>query len=374
MQIAQASETHVAAETTTSSKPWFSIQWHITSRCNQRCKHCYDVNRPDYQSDLANELSLADCKTVLDSLVEFCDVAGARPTACITGGDPLVRKDVFGVFEYAHELGVPFRILGNPYLLNEENLARMKELGLRSYQVSIDGMKEKHDWLRKPGSFDATCESIQTLKKQDVQSIVMFTLSRQNAADLLPVISLCCELGVDIFAFARYCTPSTPVLRSESFTPKEYRQLLVDVDTHVKVLKERDCETRFNRKDHLWKLLLYERGELDLSNPQEQILRGCHLGQHLNILPDGTVYACRRFNSPIGKVPEQSLLKIYVSDDMECYRRIESLEKCRLCPLLKHCRGCPAASYAESGRWQAADPQCWWKPVSEEISNTRASD
>ena len=88
---------------------------------------------------------------------------------------------------------------------------------------------------------------------------------------------------------------------------------------------------------------------------------GCNIGgRSLAVLPDGTVYACRRFTSPVGKVPEESFLDIYVSEKLDDYRQYDRFEKCSECPLHQYCRGCPAVAFAASGgNCYAADPQCW---------------
>ena len=78
------------------------------------------------------------------------------------------------------------------------------------------------------------------------------------------------------------------------------------------------------------------------------------------VLADGTVMACRRFPSPVGKVPEEKLIDIFLkSSELNKYRNIHSLEKCSKCSLLRFCRGCPAVAYGQTGDWRKADPQCW---------------
>jgi len=347
--------------------PFFVIQWHITGLCDQACWHCYMVNDPtSHKRELERELSLADCKAIIDSFIDFCEIAGARPAINFTGGDPLLRPNFFEILKYASLCGVRLSVMGNPFHLNAENISRMKKLGVASYQVSLDGMEEMHDSLRMPGSFLATIKAIRLLTKCGMRTVVMFTLSKKNQKDLFEVMRLVDSLGVNAFAFARLST--NPVIdrkilpEEAGFTPQEYRNLLLDAQSLIAELKVNGSKTSFTLKDHLWKLLLYEQGKLKLEpNPDNQVISGCHIGERdLAILADGTVFACRRFNSPIGKVPKQSILEVFTSERLDHYRDIGKLEACSKCPLLCYCRGCPAVAYGFSGgNFFASDPQCW---------------
>jgi radical SAM/SPASM domain protein of ACGX system len=350
-----------------SEMPFFVIQWHVTGLCDQSCLHCYMVNDPvSHRRELAEELSLADCKAVIDSFLDFCKEAKARPKINFTGGDPLLRPDFFEILEYASQRKIEMSVMGNPFHLNADNISRMKSLGVVSYQVSIDGMEKMHDCLRKPGSFRATVEAINLLVKCKIRAVVMFTLSKKNHKDLFDVMKLVDDLGVNAFAFARLS--SNPQIDAKispaeaMFTPQEYRNLLLGAQALIAELKANSSKTNFTLKDHLWKLLLFEQGKFELEpNPDGQIISGCHIGgRDLAVLADGTVFACRRFNSPVGKVPEQSVLEVFTSEKLDYYRNIEKFGMCSKCPLLCYCRGCPAVAYGSSGgNFYAPDPQCW---------------
>ncbi|MFQ6010522.1 MAG: SPASM domain-containing protein, partial [Candidatus Aenigmatarchaeota archaeon] len=143
-------------------------------------------------------------------------------------------------------------------------------------------------------------------------------------------------------------------------TPQEYKGLLLDVYAEEKKLKAEGSKTFYNKKDHLWVPLLNELGELSYEPTDDgKIYGGCSIGcNSFCILADGTAFACRRFYSPIGKVPDQSIEEIFVSDELERYRLAE-YEKCSACDLFQYCRGCPAVAYGETGRFTSPDPQCW---------------
>jgi radical SAM protein with 4Fe4S-binding SPASM domain len=254
-------------------------------------------------------------------------------------------------------------ILGNPELLSDKTTTYLKKHGVTSYQLSIDGMEKVHDEFRRLGSFRRTLEGIRLLNKHNLRSVVMFTLSKQNMGDLIPVINLAAEEGVSVFDFARIVPIGKGVqFREEQIKPEEYRDFLLRILEEYKALKLKGCKTYFGRKDHLWRLLYKELGLLPpLAKDKKTIFHGCSIGIHfLTIVADGTVYSCRRLPIKIGQVPSQSLRDIFIkSTELNEMRQVEKLEKCSKCDLLQYCRGCPAVSYGTNGNYFSADPQCW---------------
>jgi radical SAM protein with 4Fe4S-binding SPASM domain len=93
---------------------------------------------------------------------------------------------------------------------------------------------------------------------------------------------------------------------------------------------------------------------------EEMIYDGCNCANcHLTILPKGEVYACRRFESNVGNVFNETLFDIFTGDNMNQYRDYEKFEKCSKCELKRFCRGCPAVTYGYTGNFYGTDPQCW---------------
>lgn len=337
----------------------FGVQWHITTKCDQDCIHCYIKDEKTYRQESKEILNFDRCKQIIDSLTDFSKKLNANPSITFTGGDPLLHKDFFDIAKYAKEKGSVISILGNPYNLDNEKILKLKNLGIRGYQISIDGMKEMHDNFRKIGSFERSVKAINDLKDYGIRTVVMYTISKQNAEDLIPVMRLVNDLGVDTFAFARACGFGNGK-NLEMFTPKEYRNILLKAYEEEKNIKRKGSKTTFNKKDHLWTLLLTEIGELNYKRTEDGLIYGgCSIGiNSFSILADGTAFACRRFYSPIGKVPEQSIEDIFLSEELNKYRNT-LFEKCTECDLLQYCRGCPAVAYGNSGNFSSPDPQCW---------------
>jgi radical SAM/SPASM domain protein of ACGX system len=322
-------------------------------------------NEPTYEQELKNPLSYEDCVRVVDDIDVTLKKWHMQGAIYFTGGDPLLRHDFFKILSYANNKGFLLGILGNPHHITLTVAKKLKSLGVRHYQVSIDGMEKTHDSFRKKGSFKKTLSALRILKKAGIETGVMFTLSRQNAEELIKVINLVVDKEVDNFAFGRLVLlGNAKNMKDQMLTPAEYRKLLLEVFKEFLKLKNSGCKTNFMMKDNLWKLFYQELGLFDpilyTKNDKKTIYEGCSIGiSALVILANGIVYACRRFPSPVGKVPEQKIEEIFLGPKMDAYREVDNFKKCSRCDLFQFCRGCPAVAFSVSGDYFAADPQCW---------------
>lgn len=351
---------------------YFAFQWHITDACDQRCEHCYIFSEGHPQ---LIEMSWERMMKVIDTARQMCERMHRLPYFYITGGDPILHSRFWDLLEVLHEQNIPFTLMGNPFHLTPEVCQRMKALGCRKYQLSIDGLRETHDMIRKPGSFDATLRAIRTIREAGIHCAVMTTVSGTNIHEISAIVDLVVEHKVDIFAFGRYCPTSKEKAISERthIEPLEYRALLDNLWHRYQ--KYKDSETTFNLKDHLWTLYLYEQGLYRIPEgfDKDTIYDGCNCANcHMTILPTGQVMACRRFDSLVGRLfgygtneVETPLYDIFHGEKENVYRQHEKMEKCAKCELLRFCRGCPAVAYGYHHSFFAPDPQCWKEVESE---------
>ena len=330
----------------------FGMQLHITDDCDQRCKHCYVFNDKSFQRSY---LSFLDVKKIVENFCGLCEYLECNPSIALTGGDPLIHTEFWEIVEYLHQKNISFDILGNPFHLNLDLAKRLKALGCEIYQISIDGMKTTHDFIRKTGSFDASIEAINILNKAGIESHVMMTVSQMNYKEVIDVIRYVVAIPVGGFAFARYC-PTLLDRGIYGIPPYEYRKFLAQVwDVYNELVC---CETKFFLKDHLWIPFLYEKG-LFQTKEEDVIYEGCGCAmRHVCVLTNGDIYACRRFNSKIGNALQDSFKDVFFSENIAPYRDFEKME-CYNCKLFNYCRGCPAVSYGTYGSFYKKDPQCW---------------
>jgi radical SAM/SPASM domain protein of ACGX system len=309
------------------------------------------------------------CQATIDTCSKMCEQLNRLPYFYITGGDPILHSRFWDILELLHERNIPFTIMGNPFHLTIDVCKRLKSLGCRKYQLSIDGLRETHDAIRKPGSFDSTIRAIKTIRDAGLHCAVMTTVSGTNIDEIPQIVDLVVANNVDIFAFGRYCPTSHEKAISERthIEPSRYRSLL---DTlWARFQKYKDSNTTFNLKDHLWTLYLYERNlfKIPAGLRDDTIYDGCNCANcHITILPTGEVMACRRFVSPVGKIFSDGhdnvvtpIYDIFNGEAENVYRQHEKMQKCAKCELLRFCRGCPAVAYGYYHSFFAPDPQCW---------------
>lgn len=335
---------------------YFAFQWHITDSCDQRCKHCYIFSENTHFK--TSEISWDKIELVFNNCLDMCKKINRIPYFYITGGDPILHSrfwDLLKLFKTNH---IAFSIMGNPFHLTTEVCRKLKESGCERYQLSIDGLKETHDAMRKPGSFDITLEKITMIRNAGMRCAIMTTVSGINVHEITDIIDTVVKHNADIFAFGRYCPTSSE--KSTHLTPELYKEVLETC--WQKFEQYKNSGTSFNLKDHLWTLFLYEKGLFQISKDLDDnlIYEGCNCANcHLTILPKGEIYACRRMESQVGNAFQEDLFDVFLSDKMETYRNYEKFEKCSHCELKQFCRGCPAVAFGSTGNFYAPDPQCW---------------
>lgn len=347
-------------------KPYFAFQWHITDYCDQRCKHCYIFSEGKCSELLSMDM---DCmKKVIANIEDMCEKLNRTPYFYITGGDPILHPDFWKLMALIQSKGYKFTILGNPFHLTDEVCRRLKECGCEKYQLSLDGLRDTHDYFRKPGSFDCTLEKIAVIRNAGIKCAIMSTVSGTNMEEMPDVVDLAVKHKADIFAFGRYCPTGED--KNVNISPLAYRDFLDKMWHKYETCKAQGVNTYFNLKDHLWTLYLYEKGifKIPAYAKKDMVYEGCHCGIcHMTILPNGDVYACRRFESRVGNALEESLYDIFITKE-EVYRDYDRFEKCSKCELRGFCRGCPAVAYGTNGDFYGADPQCWKETEKEEMT------
>jgi radical SAM protein with 4Fe4S-binding SPASM domain len=345
-----------------------NLQWHITAACDQRCRHCYMFDSPGYKSELKAQLTFEECLAIISDYESTLARWHIRGEITLSGGDPLLHPRFFDLLEairLADRGGhIAVDILGNPCHVDPKTAARMKEQGVDFYQVSLDGLRQTHDALRRPGSFDDSLRALRVLAGAGIPTGVMFTLGRHNAGELVAVMRLAGELGVSSFAFDQLVPAGKGMeMQAQMLTPPELRQIVDEAHHFIaKSNQNGTYQTDYAIKPHLYTLYLAEEGLLEppaLDNQSN--FGGCGIGRGgFAILADGTVYPCRRLGLELGHMPYQTFTEIFIeSHILNDLRRVDRFKICAGCELRQLCRGCPAQSYALSGDFFGKPAGCW---------------
>ncbi|MXR40548.1 pseudo-rSAM protein/SPASM domain protein [Halobaculum sp. WSA2] len=185
-----------------SSKPQISrvkqrrpvVVWNLTKRCNLHCSHCYAAADTEVAP---GELSTAEGKRLLDDLSDY-----GVPVVLFSGGEPLVRDDLFELIRYADDRGIRPVLSTNGTLITDESAERLRDAGLRYAGISVDGLPERNDEFRgKSGAFDAAVRGIRACLDAGLKTGLRYTITERNASDLRGVVELLRNEGVDRFCF-----------------------------------------------------------------------------------------------------------------------------------------------------------------------------
>ncbi len=327
----------------------FHFQWHITERCNLRCKHCYQD-----PSFLKQEVSTQELIKILEDFIKQIkewNLPKERVRISFTGGEPFIRKDFFKLLNRCYQNRSKFRygILTNGTLLNKEIIKKLKSLKVDYVQISLEGTEKVNDSVRGKGVFKKAVKAMKLLKNEGMATNFSMTVSRVNLKEVPRLVSLSKKLGT-ILAVRR-CVPcgSGKALKDSLLTPKEVRSLWHYILKTKKTLESQiglGCEDGMLVQD----FSDYRPGE-------------CSAGYvSFTVLPNGDVYPCRRLPIWSGNLLKQSFETIYYNSKplQELRNRNNINDVCYFCSHYEKCHGgakCIAFSYF--GDASSPDPQCW---------------
>ncbi len=344
------------------NRPQFGFQWHITDRCNLRCRHCY---QEDYSG--SSELDLVGLKGIADEIVRTLSKWGKKGDIAITGGEPLMKREMFPILQYlesADEIA-SIDILTNGTLLNNEVVKNIKSLRkIRCVQISLEGASSvTNDEIRGTGTFNKVAKAIELLRDNNIPINIMFTLQRKNMNDVPALIDFAVSEGINALTVERFVPTGSGIsIKDELLTPEELKNVFGYISSRADQNKVNEYNL-ISRSRPLW--ILFK----NCANTTTKEVNGsestggiCSVGlDGLCILPDATVLACRRLAIPIGNLKEDSIEKIWFTSDLLLQiREKQNLKgKCNSCDFVFQCSGCRAMAYALTEDFLESDPQCW---------------
>lgn len=171
------------------------VVWNLIRRCNLTCKHCYSISA---DTDFAGELSTDEVYSVMDDLRGF-----GVPVLILSGGEPLLRPDIYDISRRARDKGFYVGLSTNGTLIDENNIKEIAAVGYNYVGISIDGVRETHDRFRRlDGAFDASIHAIELCRDIGVKVGFRFTMTQDNDHELPEMIKLMDEHDIDRFYFS----------------------------------------------------------------------------------------------------------------------------------------------------------------------------
>ena len=228
------------------------VIWNLVRRCNLTCKHCYSISA---DKDFPGELSTTEVFRVMD------DLKAARvPVLILSGGEPLLRPDIFDIGHRAKAMGFYVGLSSNGTLVNAENVQAIAETGFDYVGISLDGIASTHDrFRRKEGAFDAALNGVRLCREAGAKVGIRFTIARENAHDFPALLDLMEAEGIDKFYLSHlnYAGRGNKNRKDDAHfrTTREAMDLLFDrCWTHVRAGRPKEFVTGNNDADGVYLL------------------------------------------------------------------------------------------------------------------------
>ena len=351
-----------AYEERTGIKPPTIVAWEITRSCNLACAHC---RAAAHLEPYPGELSLAECKAVIDDIASISD-----PILIVTGGEPLMRPDIWDIIAYAFEKGLHPVIGTNGTMIDDAMAKKIADAGVPKVSVSLDFPDaEGQDAFRgQKGAFDETVQGIKNLEKYGVHVQVNTTVTKANATKLDEIHNVSKELGAtDFHPFLLVPTGRGEDLIDVELTPEEYDEVLTWAyhrqKTSCMAFKPTDAPQYF-------RIMRQQAASEGIritpaTHGRMAVSRGCLGGiSFVFISHTGDVQPCGYFDMQLGNVKEQKFSDIWtnspVFDDLRHYDRLKG--KCGACEYKGVCGGCRARALSVYGDYLETEPYCAYVP------------
>lgn len=344
----------IVPETNGPYKPAL-VSWNLTKRCNLRCPHCYMEAEP--QAAAENELTTAECLSLIDEMKTL-----GTEMIILTGGEPLLRRDIYDIAQYASSQGLWVVMGTNGVLVTDKVAQKMVECGVKGVAISIDSLDpQKHNSFRGgPNAWELSVRGLDICRANGLQVLVQSTVMAMNYDEIPQLLEFSREKGA--FSFNLYFLVQTGRgQQMNDLSPAQSEAMLsylVDVqDQHRPMLVRSKCAPNF-------KQISYQKGLGGLESG------GCMAGTHYcRIMPEGDVTPCPYMTVVAGNVRRQSFREIWeTSPILQQLRDVKQLKgRCGQCEFNELCGGCRCRAYAAFGDVLQEDPACTYQPTGQPL-------
>jgi len=341
------------------------VVWNFTQACNLSCEHCYQNARHKPDPD---ELTLDEKIYLVDQLAD-----NFVPFLAIAGGEPLVNKHLFPVLEHAHRRGIHLTLATNGTLLTPETAARLKQVGVKYIEVSIDSLDPaQHDAFRgQKNAWQRAVQGIRNSVAAGIRTGLATCFTRHTAHLVDDMVKFAIDLGCQTFSHFNFI----PVGRGREIidadlTPGQREILLRRLTHHLQqgYINVISTAPQFGRscviygwQDGVFATGHAGRGEGRKTMVLSRYIGGCGAGRcYCSVQPNGTITPCVYMSSEkVGNIREATLAEIWnnrlfhVLSDRE-----DRGDHCGVCDYRTYCGGCRARALAYTGDVTAGDPGC----------------
>ncbi len=338
------------------------VAWETTRRCNLSCKHCRAVAEDHpYENELDTQASFR----LLDQIREV-----GTPIIILTGGEPLLRNDIFDIAAYGDKIGLRMVMAPNGTLIDEENARKLKESGIKRISVSLDGASPgTHDNFRGlTNAFNDSIRGINIAKAAGLEFQINTTITKTNLDEIPKILALAEELGaVAHHIFLLVPTGRGKYIVDTAINAKEYEETLnwfYDQQSKTSLQLKATCAPHYyrilrQRAKEEGKKVTFESHGLDA------VTRGCLAGTGFCFISHvGRVQTCGFLDVTCGDITKQSFKDVWENSSVfKELRDFSNLEnKCGICEYKRVCGGCRARAYEATGSYLEEEPLCSYQP------------
>ena len=343
----------------------YVVSWNLTYRCNLACEHCYLdagitplVGTQNFAD--RSELGTEECFRVIDEIAAFAPEC----ITILTGGEPLLRRDILEIVRRASERGLWVVVGTNGVRITENVATRLAEAGARGLSLSLDALDpDRHDHFRKVrGAWRNTVEGAEILNRTKLPFIVQTTAGSHNLGELEAIADFAYErLAAKVWNLY-FLVPTGRGQFVSDITPAQYDEVLASL---YRIQGKYNKRMLVNAKcaPHYIKTVL-ENGGSQIRTYSGGA-GGCPAGTHyMGIRPNGDVTPCPYLPVFAGSLRNASLADLWTSSELFTgIRQRTSLGgRCGECEMNGHCGGCRARAYGVTGDLMAEDPLCTHTP------------
>jgi AdoMet-dependent heme synthase len=338
------------------------IAWEVTRSCNLNCLHCRAAASC---GPYAGELSSEKCLTLIDEIAVL-----SSPVIILTGGEPLLRPDIFEIAAYGTQKGLRMVMATNGTLVDESTVKEMIISGIQRVSISIDGKDaQSHDAFRgEPGAFEVAMRGINALMSGGMEFQINTTITTANLHQIKAIHDLVLKSGAAAHhIFLLVPTGRGRDLASQAITAADYEETLLwfhQESLTSEIQLKATCAPHYFRIMHQNKIK--GTGSVKKTGGHfSESTRGCLGGISFCFISHlGRVQPCGYLELNCGNVQEQSFAEIWekssVFGNLRDYGRYGG--KCGRCEFIKVCGGCRARAYEATGDYLAEEPLCLYQP------------
>jgi radical SAM protein with 4Fe4S-binding SPASM domain len=331
--------------------------WEVTASCNLNCIHCHAMGA----TTSPDELTTDEGRRLIDQIAQV----DTFRTLVFTGGEPLLRPDIFELLKHAKAAGLANIIATNGILIDDEMAARLKENGVVCNAISLDAPEARvHDSIRqKPRAFELAVRGMEATKKAGIMLQINTTAMEYNMPYLSDLMDYVDQADVGIMLMYQLVAVGKGEKIEKATLKKNANQALSELISR----KQRSMKTIVEpvAGPQYWPYLLEKKGIIDGPGFRfaEQVFHGCAAGRgFVYIKANGDVWPCPFVETNAGNVRETSFRQIYEKSPVfENLRNREKMLKgsCGECRYRRLCGGCRGRALAYSGDYLAEDPRCF---------------